>query len=123
MCGRVKTGETAELTCTLRVSLCRERSFWGPGVSSLLHRIEEEHSLRAAAQKMNLSYTKAWRIVHEAEVGLGFALIESVNGGAKGGGSIVTQKGKALLGVYDDLIRTVEEVLQREFHTKIKPLI
>lgn len=120
MCGKVNT---SELTCTLRVGIRREQSFWGIGVSELLHRIEEEHSLRAAAQKMNMSYTKAWRIVHEAELGLGFALIECVSGGTKGGGSVVTQKGKALLRAYDALLCTIDEVLQKEFDAQIRPLI
>lgn len=120
MCGKIKN---EKLTCTLRVCFQREQSFLGPGVSQLLHNIEEEHSLRAAAQRMHISYTKAWRIVHEAEIGLGFALIESINGGTKGGGSVVTQEGKALLHAYDALVCTVNSVLQQEFETHIQPLI
>ena len=41
--------------------------FFGPGVAELLERVREHRSLRAAAASMEMAYSKAWRIIHEAE--------------------------------------------------------
>lgn len=119
MCGKMMPDAPH---CTLRVELRGKQAFWGAGVATLLHEIQAKHSLRAAAQGMNISYTKAWKIVHEAEQGLGFALLESVTGGTQGGGSRVTDEGRALLEAYDMVVCTVDEVLQDEFNKHIKPL-
>lgn len=119
MCSEVKMGE---ITCTLRVRLRRERSFWGPGVANILREIETGNSLRAAAQKMHMSYSKAWRVVHAAEVELGFSLIETYNGGNHGGGSMITAEGKKLLEAYDTVVRAVDAQLQKEFNTHLFPL-
>ena len=51
------------------VMLCDDigERFFGEGPCRLLHRIEETGSLRAAAQAMGLSYSKALRMVKRAE--------------------------------------------------------
>ena len=48
----------------IRVMLCDDigERFFGEGPCRLLHRIEETGSLRAAAQAMGLSYSKALRM-------------------------------------------------------------
>lgn len=60
----------------IHVMLCDDigERFFGEGPCRLLHRIEETGSLRAAAQAMGLSYSKALRMVKRAEKELGFAL-------------------------------------------------
>ena len=55
--------------------------FFGPGVAELLERVREHRSLRAAAASMEMAYSKAWRIIHEAEEGFGFRLLDSTIGG------------------------------------------
>ncbi len=50
--------------------------FFGEGPYRLLRGIEESGSLRAAAAKMNLSYSKAIAMVNRAEEALGFSLTE-----------------------------------------------
>ena len=61
--------------------------FFGPGVAELLERVREHRSLRAAAASMEMAYSKAWRIIHEAEEGFGFRLLDSTIGGRHGGGA------------------------------------
>ena len=60
----------------LRVMLCDDAGerFFGEGPCRLLHLIEETGSLRSAAAQMELSYSKALRLVQHAEKELGFAL-------------------------------------------------
>lgn len=68
--------------------------FFGEGPYRLLMLVEETCSLRQAAQRMDMSYSKAIRILNRAEQELGFALTERTIGGASGGGSRLTVRGK-----------------------------
>ena len=48
--------------------------FFGEGPCRLLHAVAETGSLRAAALSMGMAYTKALKILKNAEQALGFAL-------------------------------------------------
>ena len=76
--------------------------FFGEGPCRLLHMIEQERSLRAAANTMGMAYTKALRIVKNAEKALGFPLTVRSAGGKDGGGSVLTAEGKEWLKRYED---------------------
>lgn len=75
--------------------------FFGEGPARLLHAIEEHGSLRAAAMSMNMAYTKALRIMNNAEHALGFPLTSRAAGGRDGGGSRLTDEGKEWLARYE----------------------
>ena len=75
--------------------------FFGEGPARLLHGIEETGSLRAAAASMDMAYTKALKLIRNAENALGFALIRRSTGGKDGGGSCLTPEGKEWLGRYE----------------------
>lgn len=75
--------------------------FFGEGPCRLLHAIEKEGSLRAAAQSMNMAYTKALSLIKKAETALGFPLTEKAIGGKGGGGSILTSEAKEFLKRYE----------------------
>ncbi len=92
---------TNELHPVLTVRLFTDRKCFGPGVAELLHRVEEHHSLRAAAASMEMAYSKAWTIVKNAEDCLGFKLLHATSGGKNGGGAVLTAEGARLLEAYD----------------------
>lgn len=75
--------------------------FFGEGPYRLLRGVEEIGSLRAAANNMGMSYTKALKLVNNLEKELGFEFIKRVVGGKSGGGSYLTDKGKAWLDKYE----------------------
>ena len=75
--------------------------FFGEGPAQLLHGIEETGSLRAAAQSMEMAYTKALNIIKRAEKTLGFPLVIRTTGGRSGGGSQLTKEGKEWLERYE----------------------
>lgn len=77
-----------------------ERCF-GPGIATLLHRVEVHHSLRAAAASMGMAYSKAWRIIRTAEDIFGYKLLSSTIGGVRGGGAVLTEPARRLLTAYD----------------------
>ncbi len=64
--------------------------FFGEGPCRLLEGIERTGSLRAAAQEMQMAYTKALHLLKHAEETLGFPLTERTIGGKGGGGSRLT---------------------------------
>ena len=76
----------------------------GDGKIDLIKSIGELGSLKAAADKMKVSYRKAWGNVKEAEEKLGFTLVEKKRGGQHGGQSFLTEEGKQLIEAYDELM-------------------
>ena len=86
-----------DLHLVLSVRLFTDRKCFGPGVAQLLHAVEEHHSLRAAAQSMEMAYSKAWTIMKNAERGLGVKLLSSSTGGKHGGGAALTEEGRTTL--------------------------
>jgi molybdate transport system regulatory protein len=68
--------------------------FFGGGVRELLLRTERTGSLHAAAAEMGMAYSKAWGIVRRAEDHLGLTLLERQAGGARGGGSVLSEDGR-----------------------------
>ena len=72
---------------------------FGHGCVLLLQGIAREHSLNRAAKSMGMAYSKAWRIVNEAEGQLGCKLIE--RDGARG--SSLTPAGERAIAAYEEL--------------------
>ncbi|MEX1252873.1 MAG: LysR family transcriptional regulator [Dehalococcoidia bacterium] len=81
----------------------------------LLRHIAESGSLAEAAQRMGLSYRRAWGKVREIERNIGVALVRSEAGGAGGGGSRLTREGERLVALYQRFQRKMETDLGREF--------
>ena len=75
--------------------------FFGEGPARLLQGVEETGSLRAAALAMNMAYTKALKLIRNAENALAFPLIHRATGGKDGGGSCLTEEGKEWLQRYE----------------------
>ncbi len=86
----------------------------------LLRCVAETGSLAEAAQRMGLSYRRAWGKVREIERNLGLSLVESEVGGAGGGGSRLTKDGKRLVALYQRFRRKMEGDLGREFRELFK---
>ncbi len=90
-----------DLHAVLSLRLFTDKKCFGPGIAELLHRVDEHKSLRAAAQSMEMAYSKAWAITKNAEEGLGFKLLTSTTGGKGGGGAILTDEARRMLDAYD----------------------
>ncbi len=93
------------------------RRVFGPGPVDLLERVGELGSLRAAAIEMGMAYTKATRLVHDAECAFGFALTERTVGGSGGGGSQLTAEARELIGRYRAFERTSRASLSAAYET------
>lgn len=78
----------------------------GRGVVELCERVDKLGSLNKAAASMGMAYSKAWRIVKNAENVFGFAFLERK--GAQG--STLTVEGRELVFAY----RAIDERLQED---------
>ena len=96
-----------KLRPVISIRIFRETKCFGPGVAELLRHVREAHSLRGAAMTMGMAYSKAWRIVNEAEGQLGCKLIE--RDGARG--STLTPAGERAIAVYEELQADINDVI------------
>ena len=96
--------------------------FFGEGPARLLRGIEKTGSLRAAAMSMDMAYTKALKLMKQAEKSLGFSLITRTTGGKTGGGSLLTPEGKQWLAQYEayrDACVKANQALYRQYFPKL----
>ena len=92
--------------------------FFGEGPCRLLRCVEKTGSLRAAAMEMEMAYSKASKLLKQAEENLGFSLTRRSTGGKDGGGSVLTPEGKQWLRQYEayrDACVRANQVLYRQF--------
>lgn len=75
--------------------------FFGEGPCRLLRLVEETGSLRSAAASMEMAYSKALKLIKQAEAALGFPLTQRSVGGKDGGGSALTPEGRDFLQKYE----------------------
>ena len=94
----------------ISVSLAREKSFFDEKTAMLLELVDETNSVRLACQRMQISYSGGWNIIRALESQLHFPLLERSQGGANGGESRLTGKGRRLLDCY---IRYVSHLRQQ----------
>ena len=95
-----------------------DQKFFGEGPFRLLSTLEKTGSLRSAAMSMGMAYTKALKLVENAEKTLGFKLTERITGGKDGGGSHLTPQGKEWITKYEkycDACKTANARLYLEF--------
>ena len=90
------TAAEPPLSYSLLLKLRKNDDIFGPGVLQLLLLVDETHSLNSACARMNMAYSKAWRIIKTAEKQLGCALLTRKIGGEGGGGSELTPRARDL---------------------------
>lgn len=75
--------------------------FFGEGPYRLLQKVEETGSLHAAAGELGMAYSKATKLLKNAEASLGFSLTVRKIGGKSGGGSVLTREAKEFMQRYE----------------------
>ena len=103
------------LKLTIRLYTDDNRRCFGPGIATLLERVREHHSLRAAASSMEMAYSKAWRIIRTAEEVFGCRMLNSTTGGRHGGGAVLTPEAERLLAAYRAYQADVERCARERF--------
>ena len=104
------------LKLTVRLYTEDDQRCFGPGIATLLERVREHKSLRAAALSMKMAYSKAWRIIRTAEDVFGCKLLDSTIGGHHGGGAVLTAEGRRLLTTYRAYIEDIEGYCREKYN-------
>lgn len=95
--------------------------FLGPGRCEILGHIEQTGSISKAAKEMGLSYKKAWALVDSMNSQGKGPYVVTQKGGTKGGGTELTEAGKALLKAYKTLDNKLQAIINAE--TELQKLI
>ena len=72
----------------------------GPGKVAVLEEIARSGSISAAGRALRMSYRRTWELVEDLNTGLGAPVVETAAGGSGGGGTVLTQAGKAVIERY-----------------------
>jgi molybdate transport system regulatory protein len=90
----------------------------GPGKIKLLEEVERTGSIRNAAEAVGMSFRQAWLLLKAIEEMFGQPVIVTARGGARGGGSSLTELGRLAVTAY----RTLEEKAHRAGHGELAVL-
>jgi molybdate transport system regulatory protein len=97
----------------------RGEPFLGPGMISLLEKIREVGNVRKACEKMNVSYSKGWKLLNTLEKFLPFSAVQKRQGGKGGGDTRLTPEGEAFLAkrraFETDCERQVEKIYEKYY--------
>lgn len=89
----------------------------------LLEAIAETGSISAAAEKMGVSYRRAWDKIHECENRLGAKLVDTQIGGVGGGGSQLTPEAKGYIHQFHQLTDNLNRLAQQRFQQHFDEVI
>ena len=83
--------------------------------AELLDHIARTGSISGGAERMGLSYRRAWGKIKEIEQNLGVRLVRSEVGGSDGGRTKLTPEGEELLARYRAFRAAAESDVSRDF--------
>lgn len=89
-------------TLSLRIDLPNGTRL-GPGKAKLLNQLIETGSIKAAALALNMSYPRALKLIEQLNSAFTLPLVETKHGGADGGGAHVTETGRRILDLYNQV--------------------
>ncbi|NOZ85584.1 MAG: LysR family transcriptional regulator [Deltaproteobacteria bacterium] len=101
---------------------CRGFALIGSGRGALLDAIEEHGSISAAAKSLGLSYATAWHRLDSMNKAMGAPLVEPRSGGKGGGGTNLTERGRAVIKAFGFMQERIEE-FRMETEKGIKAII
>lgn len=100
---------------SITLDIRKERIFFDSRLRLLLTLIDEYHSVNGACKRMALSLSKAWDMINELEESLGYEIVVRRQGGAKGGRTRLTCKGREFIEHYDQFYSTVKQYTWEQF--------
>jgi len=86
----------------------------------MLEAIDQTGSISHAADKMKITYHRAWEKLHEMEEGLGFKLVDAQVGGVHGGGAELTAKGRELIKKFRAFSQGFSDEIDERFEKAFK---
>lgn len=90
------------------------KPFLGQGRIILLENIAAEGSINKAAKKLGMSYKRAWQLINAINAVADVPIVERSIGGAGGGGTVLTEKGKKIIHEFHRIDALCKDVLEKE---------
>lgn len=84
----------------------------GAGKIRLLALVAETGSISAAAREMAMSYRRAWLLIGEMNAMFDRLVVETSAGGSGGGGAKITEHGRKLISVYNELQKEADALVK-----------
>lgn len=81
----------------------------------LLEAIDASGSIRAAAERLDIPYRRAWEKVHEMEDRSGLRLLETEVGGEGGGGARLTDQAKVFVERFHRFEAGLEDEIRQRY--------
>ena len=107
----------------VEVSLARQQRLLDWRLAMLLSLVDETGSVRRACERMQYSRSGGWNAIRLLERELGCAVVESSQGGRRGGWSRLTERGRALLNAYNEYTRRVRQTAEELFDEYFPELV
>ena len=118
-----EAGRNDQVRVITKTMLATDEKFFGNGTEQLLELIGVTGSVNAACQAMQMSYTKAWKMINRIEKKLGYRVMERVAGGREGGGSQLTEEGERLLRAYQKMRAEVQAAAEISFQKYVSGIL
>jgi molybdate transport system regulatory protein len=109
--GGAASGSGGRLRARVWVESERNTAILTEAGADLLEQIEACGSLSEAARRLRYAYRRAWLLVDGMNKGWEAPLLEMATGGKRGGGTVLTEYGRAVLAAYRDVQLQVEHAL------------
>ena len=106
----------------ISVALSKEKPFFDSRIATLLTLIDETSSVRAAGQRMQLSYSSCWNIIRRLEEQLSYSLVERNQGGSGGSRSLLTEKGMLLIERFNSYTKLLSSYAEELYEEQFKGL-
>ncbi len=109
----------------VKLSICdaSKRGFFGIGIVWILEEIERTGSIKQASKNLNMSYSKAHKILKIVEENTGHKLLQKSRGGSEHGGSLLTDYAKRLIFSYKEFQSKVKDFSEKEFEQNILKIL
>lgn len=118
-----EAGRNDQIRIITKTMLATDEKFFGNGTEQLLELIAVTGSVNAACQTMQMSYTKAWKMINRIEKKVGYRVMERVAGGPEGGGSQLTEEGQRLLRAYQKMRAEVQAAAEMSFQKYLSDIL
>lgn len=102
----IKTSTSPQLVVRIKLG---GNGVFGPGKAELLEGIDRLGSISAAARAMRMSYRQAWMLLDTMNQAFRGPLVETSQGGPRGGGATLTHLGRRIVVGYRTLQRKAAE--------------
>jgi molybdate transport system regulatory protein len=123
---KYESGEWRDnLNFKIRLRIYKNDLVFGPGVAELLEHVRETGSLSEGCRRMEMAYSKGWKIIKRAEDDLGFKLANGHRGGQNGGKMELTKEGEEFIeryrGMNEELQKNADELFKKYFFSDRYP--